>query len=459
MGAEMTRRTIAWMCVLPLLLWGCGADEPVPEPCDLGGGEPCKHDAPAVDEHAGHDHGSHEGHDHGAHAHADMDRPLAALSEQQCEHGVAAVDCDHCRYEVGVVRVDSELRELDLVQVAAVGEAQLDVPLEMNATVGFNELRTVHVSPRVPGIVRALKVDYGDEVRSGTTLLTLDSQELGEASAEFLEARAAATLAEQTLARQAELRAAGVTSEREFLESQQGSESAGIRLQTGRDRLLRMGLSSGEIEGMQAGGGASMGLLSVRSPQVGTVLDLHATPGEQVDPGAQVALVGDLSTVWVWADIYEEDLQVLTEAMTAGGVHADFHTAAMPDQAFHGEVDVIGASLDPTTRTARARITLDNPDGLLRPGMFGTARLQLSGASGTLAIPGTALCLDGDDVFVFVHLRDDLFVRRRVVTGRAAGDLVAIRSGLEPGQQVVTDGSFLLKSDVLREKMGAGCAH
>ncbi len=449
---------------------GAEVEEEAPaggDPC----GTKCDHDKPkakpADEGHEGHDHSAHaepegeghEGHGHEGHDHVDQNQSIEALMKVQCEHGMAAVDCEGCRYEVGAVRVDPQLVQMKLVTTSSAAKQSLDVPIEMNATVGFNELRTVHVSPRVGGIVRSLKVDYGDEVRRGTTLFTVDSQDLGEATGDYLEARGAATLAEQTLARQAELRAAGVTSEREYLEAQREGEAAQIRMQTARDRLARMGLGSSEIEGLVAGGSASMGVLSVRSPQAGTVLDLHATPGEQVEPGSLVALVGDLATVWVWADIYEEDLVAVSEAMNAGAVDAEFRPAAMSERHFVGSVDMVGASLDATTRTTRARVTVDNPDGLLRPGMFGTVALHLLSEKGVITVPQAALCRDEDEAFVFVRAKGDLFFRRDVVAGRSSDGVVSIRSGLEVGQEVIADGSFLLKSDVLREKMGAGCAH
>lgn len=441
--------------VLPLAMAACKGEpeeEPSGDPC----GTKCAHDkpAPAADEHE-----DHEGHGHEGHDHVDQNQSIEALMKVQCEHGMAAVQCEECRYEVGAVRVDPQLVQMKLVTMSSATERSLDVPIQMNATVGFNELRTVHVSPRVGGVVRSLKVDYGDEVRKGTTLFTVDSQALGEATGDYLEARGAATLAEQTLARQAELRAAGVTSEREYLEAQREGEASQIRMQTARDRLARMGLGSAEIEGLVPGGSASMGVLAVRSPQAGTVLDLHATPGEQVEPGSLVALVGDLATVWVWADIYEEDLVAVSEAMNAATVGAVFRPAAMADRRFEGAVDMVGSSLDATTRTTRARVTVDNPDGVLRPGMFGTVELHLRSEKGVITVPEAALCRDEHEAFVFVRAEGDLFFRRNVVVGRASDGVVSVRSGLKAGQEVIADGSFLLKSDVLREKMGAGCAH
>ncbi len=435
-----TRTTLAALAVLPLLLAGCPAGET---------------------DHEGHDHGGHEGHDHGGHDHGgDLEKSVDELMAAGCEHGTRAVDCDECRYEVGAVRVDPLLVELALVSFDEVRRADVALPIEMNATVGFDQLRTVHVSPRVAGTVRALEVDYGDQVKRGQTLFTLDSQELGEAAGAYLEAQATARLAEQTLQRQEDLRAAGVTSEREYEQAVQEQQAAAIQRATARDRLLRMGLTGAEIDPIQAGGGgAAIGVLAVRAPLDGTVLDLHASPGELVGPGAETALVGDLSTVWVWADVYEADLATVAAALAAGEVPATFTTPAVPGEAFDGSVDVLGAALDPTTRTTRARIVVDNAGGLLRAGMFGSVTLALAGREGSLTVPSVAVCRDGDQAFVFVRGEGDLFFRRPVVAGRSADGVTEVRGDVRAGQEVLADGSFLAKSEVLKEKMGAGCAH
>ena len=115
--------------------------------------------------------------------------------------------------------------------------------------------------------------------------------------------------------------------------------------------------------------------------------------------------------------------------------------------------------IGPTTRSTRARVQVANPDGLLRPGMYGTASLSTGGVREALVVPSAALCSDGDLSFVFVRADGDLFVRRAVRAGGEADGRVEVSGDVEAGQQVVADGSFLLKSEVLKEKMGAGCAH
>ena len=110
------------------------------------------------------------------------------------------------------------------------------------------------------------------------------------------------------------------------------------------------------------------------------------------------------------------------------------------------------------TRTARARIVVPNPRGALRPGMFVTVRIAGPSGGAAVAVPKVAVLADKGRTFVFVHHEGDYWVRRPVTLGRRLEDKVEIVAGLAPGQRIIADGSFLLKSDVLRSKMGAGCA-
>jgi cobalt-zinc-cadmium efflux system membrane fusion protein len=123
-----------------------------------------------------------------------------------------------------------------------------------------------------------------------------------------------------------------------------------------------------------------------------------------------------------------------------------------------GSVDVVSGTVSEQTRTARARIVVPNPTGALRPGMFVTVRIAGPSGGAAVAVPKVAVLADEGRTFVFVHHEGDYWVRRPVTLGRRLDDKVEIVAGLAPGQRIIADGSFLLKSDVLRSKMGAGCA-
>jgi cobalt-zinc-cadmium efflux system membrane fusion protein len=139
-------------------------------------------------------------------------------------------------------------------------------------------------------------------------------------------------------------------------------------------------------------------------------------------------------------------------------VSVSIRVAAYPDRTFPGRIDYVGATMDERTRTVRVRATVANQDRALRPGMFCKVDAALGATEERLAVPRGAIFADEGKRFVFVHWKDDFYARRFVTTGAKAGDFVEVREGLKAGERLVADGAFLLKSDVLREKMGAGCA-
>jgi cobalt-zinc-cadmium efflux system membrane fusion protein len=131
---------------------------------------------------------------------------------------------------------------------------------------------------------------------------------------------------------------------------------------------------------------------------------------------------------------------------------------AFPDAAFPGRVDFVGPAMDERTRTVKVRVAAANPDARLRAGMFATVRIFLPGQEEALAVPRAAVLADEGRSFVFVHREGEWWVRRPLEPGRAWAGWVEVRGGLAEGDRVAADGAFLLKSDVLRSKMGAGCA-
>jgi cobalt-zinc-cadmium efflux system membrane fusion protein len=176
-----------------------------------------------------------------------------------------------------------------------------------------------------------------------------------------------------------------------------------------------------------------------------------------VEPGKELYLLSDLSEVWVFADVREGDLPLVAKRANGNG-RIPAEVRASGGRTHKGTMDLLPGTMNEQTRTVKARIVVPNPDGHLRPGMFVTIRLLLEGGGNVLAVPKAAVLADEGRPFVFVHKEGEYWVRRPVTPGRRVGEMVEIVSGLSPGQRIIADGSFLLKSDVLRGKMGAGCA-
>jgi cobalt-zinc-cadmium efflux system membrane fusion protein len=155
--------------------------------------------------------------------------------------------------------------------------------------------------------------------------------------------------------------------------------------------------------------------------------------------------------------VYEREVAAVLQAREGGTVEAEVTVTAYPERTFAGRVEQVGGTLDEATRTASVRVVVDNPGNLLRAGMFARVRLLMPGGGSGLALPEEAVLEDEGRSFVFVRTRGPYFIRRPVTTGRAVDGWVEV-TGIAAGDEVVTRGAFLLKSDVLRSKMGAGCA-
>ena len=388
---------------------------------------------------------------------SDLDRPVDELFAGRCEHDLPHYTCDECRYELGVVKLDADVVSREgrpgLVNAIPAGTASFEGSVRLTGEVHVSDARTVHVSSPLSGVVLGAPALAGRRVAAGDVLFEIDSQEVSEAKADLLMKAAALDLATKTAEREALLFEKKISAEMEVQQARSRQAEARIELEGARSRLTRLGLAPHEHPAPGDAGDALGGRVAVRSPRAGTLLEGHANPGEYVEAGKEMFLVSDLSEVWVWAALKDADLTAVSAAGNAaaliegpGGIAAN------------GRVELVDGTVSEQTRTARARIVVANPHGALRPGMFVTVRIAGRHAGAAIAVPKVAVLADEGRPFVFVHREGSYWVRRPVTLGRRSGELVEIVAGLAPGQQIIADGSFLLKSDVLRSKMGAGCA-
>jgi cobalt-zinc-cadmium efflux system membrane fusion protein len=392
---------------------------------------------------------------------ADLDQPVQDLLAARCEHEVLTYTCDECRYEVGVAKADEEMfdptRGGTLATMRA-GSRPLGGGKDSNGEIRLNEERAVYLSPLAPGVVRSILVDVGARVHAGQVLFEVESSEYRQAKADLLRADAALTLAEATTERERDLYEKGVCPRKDVLEAEAALGQARAERTAVVGRLLAFGLGQSEIDNLLTGSPSSQsGLMPVRAPFAGTVLERSLSLGAQAQPGDKLLLLADTAKIWVITTVYEREVAAVLQAQRLGPVEAVVTVSADPDATFQGHVEQVGGTLDEATRTARVRVVVDNPGNLLRAGMFARVQLLMTGASDGLALPEEAVLNDESRSFVFVRAQGPYFVRRPVTTGRTLDGWVEV-SGIEAGAEVVTHGAFLLKSDVLRSKMGAGCA-
>lgn len=388
-------------------------------------------------------------HDHEEHASrelSDLDRPVEELLRLTCEHQKKTFECDECRYEVGVVRANASMLEGGLFKTVKAEKKQVAVPISLTGEVRFDERRIGHVSSQVEGVIKKVHVALGQVVRTGQPLLELESVAVGDAQASYLETEAMLQLARQNFDRVSSLRQEGIASEKEFLQAKQELETAEIRVRGSQGKLNRLGTN------------ATQGRLVLRAPVDGTILLMHAVSGEFAKPAESLLTVGDNGNVWVWADLYERDIAAVKLGQSKQKLTASIQVKAYPGDEFPGTVELVGPAMDESSRTVKVRIEAKNVEGRLLSGMFATAKIFLPSPEESLTIARDAVLEDEGRSFVFVHHHDDYYIRRPVTVGRSWPGVVEVKKGLEPAQLVVAEGAFLMKSDVLRSKMGAGCA-
>jgi len=367
----------------------------------------------------------------------------------------------------GVVALSRDQLDSAALATVSVEARRLSHQLETTGEVGYEEDRIAHVGPRVPGRVHQVPVSLGDEVRRGQVLVILDSVELGKAKAEYLAARTREDLARRNVERERRLYEDRITSEREMLEAQATHLEAVSMRQSAQEALRLYGMATETIEGLEPGD-QDASLLPVAAPIDGRVVEKHATLGELATPADTLFTVADLGHVWIWIDVYERDL-----ATVHLGDRVEVVVDPFPRRVFSGEVTYLSPEVASETRTVRARIDVENREALLRPGMFATVRLvdhHSEDETAALVVPEGALVRDGRDgrrTLVFVPVAEPAggdgagmeFEARPVRVGRREGGLVEVVSGLSAGEVVVSEGTFLLKSELAREELGGGHSH
>jgi len=317
----------------------------------------------------------------------------------------------------------------------------IDVPAEVQAEPD----RKAHVSSVVSGQIARVSASVGDRVESGQALAVIRSVALGEARAQAARARANVEVADANFRRQEELKREGIGADRHYLEAQAELRRAQAE-QSAAERALEV-----------YGRGGSGSEVTIRSPIAGRVVSRHATVGEVVGPGDVLFEVTDITKVWVVGRVYQQHAAQVHE-----GARATLTLQSHPGHTFAGQLDYVAPALDEGTRTLPVRMSLDNADGALRPGSFGT--LSVSPASaGEDTIPAvatSALQRLGDETVVFVPGDEEGEFRAVSVTVSArSGGLARIGHGLAGGDRYVADGAFVLKSELSRGQLGEGHAH
>jgi RND family efflux transporter MFP subunit len=291
-------------------------------------------------------------------------------------------------------------------------------------------------------------VELGESVRRGQTLMQIFSPELAEAETKYLSAKAELEAHEQELARTTKLVGIGAASQQELerLHAEHSAKLAGV--QSLRSRLVLLGLSASVIDGLSPGKETDP-TTDVPAPIDGVVTERSANVGLNVESATKVFTVVDLSSVWVVGALYESDF-----SRVRVGSHAAVTTKADPGVVRQGRVSYIDPQVSADSRTARVRVEVPNPRRELRLGMYAAIEVAASANQQSLRIPRAAVQNVDDRQVVYVARPGESgkFIEREVRLGDVSGEDVEVLSGIQPGDKVVSKGSFFVRAE--RERLG-----
>lgn len=288
--------------------------------------------------------------------------------------------------------------------------------------VDFDETRMAYVAPKFGGYVERLYVDFtGKPVSRGQPLLEIYSPELVSAQEEFLLAR---RLGEK-------IGNSGVEGV---------SEETTDLLESAKRRLRYWDISDAQIEQVMRSGQVQK-TMTLHAPVSGIVMEKNVFQGQAIRPGENLYMIADLSEVWIEAELFESDVALIEEGMSA-----EISIAAYPDQTFQGRVEYVYPTLQEKTRSMKARVALPNANGRLKPGMYATVGLKKD-LGAILSVPSSAVLRTGEKTIAFVDLGGGRLSPREVDLGQAGAEYVEVLKGMDSGERVVTSAQFLLDSE------------
>lgn len=333
----------------------------------------------------------------------------------------------------GLISMDSQRMQAAGIRTAEVGSATVRSVLQLPGEIRFNEDKTAHVVPRVPGVVDSVPANLGQVVKKGQLLAVLSSAAVSEQRSELQAASQRLALARTSYAREQKLWEEKVSAEQDYLQARQALREAEIAVSNAQQKLAANGAG---------GGGGALNRFELRAPFDGVIVEKHLAVGEAVQDTTQVFTISDLRSVWAEMRVAASDLPAVKVGEKATVKATAFSSSAT------GVVAYVGALIGQETRTAPARITLENPEGAWRPGLFVNVELTASSQQVPVAVASSAIQrLDGQNSVVFVPVKGG-FRAQPVRVGRSDPQTTEILEGLKSGQSYVTEGSFMLKAEL-----------
>ncbi len=351
---------------------------------------------------------------------------LVACNKKETEEHPHEAAEEHRENETTVTLTEHQRFHIRL-EPAEVKESSVPIPLTLPGKVMLNERRRTEITARLSGRVDKVSAFAGERVVGGQMLAQVFSQEFLTMQMEYLQA---------------------IERTRRLGNESSDQPTAKTILLSARKKLEAAGLSENDLHQLEAAK-EPMGFLPVRASFAGAVLNTEIVQGQFVELGAHLFEIADLTTLWVLADIYEQDLLRVHK-----GMKAEVEVTPYPREMFPATLTEIFDVVDAQTRTVKARLEAQNPQRKLKPEMFASVHLTTELGGNTIKVPASAILGETERHFVFVAIDDSTFGKRDVRTGAETRDIVEVLDGLATGERIVIRGGFFLKSELAKETFG-----
>ncbi|MCP5007899.1 MAG: efflux RND transporter periplasmic adaptor subunit [Planctomycetes bacterium] len=377
------------------------------------------------------------------------------------EHRVPEQECGICHPELTALLIPGEglkvrLKSLESAVKAGVitiapDEDKSPATHSVLCQVTYNMNYLARITPLTSGVIRKVLVDVGAFVSKDDVLVEIVSSEIASAKVDYLTAIANQTLKGQIYKRTKGLFEKKISSQREYQQVLAEYQVATNTTNTRRQQLLNYGFTEVEVKEIVETQ-LSTSVAPIRAPFAGTIIERNAVIGEAVGPGDTLFSLADLSTMWLELSIPE---YLLSSFKVGDTVEASFNS--LPGTKLHGDLIWLASYIEEESRMLKARAIIKNPDSFLKHGLFGQVSLLSEQCNKVFYVPVESIQRFNEKSFLFVKLSDDLFEIRRVVLGSRNDDKIEIIEGISLHEKVVVTGSFTLKSEFLKSRLGEGC--
>lgn len=371
---------------------------------------------------------------------------LSADGQSTRTERVASVDDSRPAADVSEAVVDLSEKQVGSLKIGPVARHEFAILKTAVGTIDFNENMLVQVFSQYPGKILKAFHNVGDDVKQGDMLFTIDSPDLLQAESALLASAGVLELQKRTLARVTNLLRAGGSAQKDVDQSTSDEQTAEGNFKAAKDAVRIFGKTDAEIEKILAERKVDSTLV-VPCPISGRVVTRNAAPGSLTQPGNAPApySVADLSTMWMIANVIEADAPAYKL-----GQDVTVTVAAYPDKVFKGHVTALGSTIDPNSHRQLVRSEIEDPNHLLRSGMFASFVIRVGDPVASLAVPEAGVVREGDGTMtVWVTMDSRHFAKRTVKIGLRQDDQVQILNGLKAGETVVTEGAVFLSNKLV----------